>query len=149
MTRPRAPRPKYPSDFKNYHEARRPGLPHTVRFPEELLEKYGQLKIALGLRKSYADVIRFLIEAAEPAIASILQERAGRVVLDRMEEEPPADVDMMGDPDGDIEDKLPLNGSGSDGSENDVAEEAGETAGDSEDEDPEFWKTPLAQKVLN
>ncbi|KAL3677058.1 hypothetical protein R1sor_027006 [Riccia sorocarpa] len=35
MTRP--PRPKYPSDTKNYHDLRKTRCAHTVRLPEELL----------------------------------------------------------------------------------------------------------------
>ncbi|KAL3696412.1 hypothetical protein R1sor_010488 [Riccia sorocarpa] len=53
MTRP--PRPKYPSDSRNYHEIQKPGHAHTVRLPEELLEKYTALKIALGPKKSHVD----------------------------------------------------------------------------------------------
>ncbi|KAL2612269.1 hypothetical protein R1flu_023961 [Riccia fluitans] len=42
MTRP--PRPKYPSDSKNYHEIRRPGCAQTIRLPEELLDTYVTLR---------------------------------------------------------------------------------------------------------
>ncbi|KAL3680501.1 hypothetical protein R1sor_023457 [Riccia sorocarpa] len=71
MTRP--PRPRYPSDTKNYHDARHPGCPHTIRLPEELLDTYVALKRALGARTSHADVVRFLFEAADAAIASVVQ----------------------------------------------------------------------------
>ncbi|KAL3687939.1 hypothetical protein R1sor_014248 [Riccia sorocarpa] len=33
MTRP--PRPKYPSDLRNYHDIRKPCSAHTIRVPEE------------------------------------------------------------------------------------------------------------------
>ncbi|KAL3684533.1 hypothetical protein R1sor_002555 [Riccia sorocarpa] len=77
MTRP--PRPKYTSDAQNYHEIRKPDHAHAVRLPEELLEKYTALKNALGPKKSYADVISLLWQAAEPAISSILHEREDNV----------------------------------------------------------------------
>ncbi|KAL3697018.1 hypothetical protein R1sor_011094 [Riccia sorocarpa] len=38
----RPPRPKYPSDSKNFHEVRRPGYAHTIRLPEELPSKYSE-----------------------------------------------------------------------------------------------------------
>ncbi|KAL3684035.1 hypothetical protein R1sor_008785 [Riccia sorocarpa] len=71
MTRP--PRPRYPSDSKNYHDARKPNCPHTIRLPEELLDTYLALKRALGAKTSHADVIRFLFEAADAAISSVVQ----------------------------------------------------------------------------
>ncbi|KAL3682660.1 hypothetical protein R1sor_000682 [Riccia sorocarpa] len=66
MTRP--PRPKYPSDAKDYHEIRRPGCAHTIRLPEDLLPTYVNLKRCLRPRTSHTDVIRFLFEASEAAI---------------------------------------------------------------------------------
>ncbi|KAL3677928.1 hypothetical protein R1sor_020884 [Riccia sorocarpa] len=71
MTRP--PRPKYPSDAKNYHDLRRPGFAHTIRLPEELLQLYVNLKCALGPRTTHADVIRVLFEAAEATIQAVMQ----------------------------------------------------------------------------
>ncbi|KAL3687709.1 hypothetical protein R1sor_014018 [Riccia sorocarpa] len=55
MTRP--PRPKYPSDAKDYHEIHRP-------------------------RPSHADMIRFLFEAADAAIQAVVQSNEFRVVMD-------------------------------------------------------------------
>ncbi|KAL3680974.1 hypothetical protein R1sor_023930 [Riccia sorocarpa] len=80
MTRP--PRPKYPSDSKNYHEQRRPGFTQTIRLPEDLLETFTSLKGSLGSRKSNADVIRFLFEAAEPAITSMIEAESSRLLPD-------------------------------------------------------------------
>ncbi|KAL3676294.1 hypothetical protein R1sor_026242 [Riccia sorocarpa] len=80
MTRP--PRPKYPTDSKNYHEARRPGHAHTIRLPEELLDTYLQLKKSLGARSSHADVIRFLFDAAESAITSVIQASEPQLIPD-------------------------------------------------------------------
>ncbi|KAL3701623.1 hypothetical protein R1sor_019645 [Riccia sorocarpa] len=110
MTRP--PRPKYPSDHINYHEQRRPGLAHTIRLPEELLPTYNALKVSLGARASHADVIRFLFEAAEPAIHVQLHAAEIRVVSDSQNDLP------MSDP-----------------CEHDFNEEAGEIAADSDDSD--------------
>ncbi|KAL3682541.1 hypothetical protein R1sor_000563 [Riccia sorocarpa] len=72
-----------PSDGKNYHEVRRPGYAHTIRLPEELLETYAALKRALGSNKSHADVVRFLFEAADPAISAVLQRETGRAMNDQ------------------------------------------------------------------
>ncbi|KAL3696782.1 hypothetical protein R1sor_010858 [Riccia sorocarpa] len=69
----RPPRPKYPSDSKNYHKIRRPSQPHTVRLPEELLETYVSLKRTLGQRTSHANIVRFLFEAADAAISAVVQ----------------------------------------------------------------------------
>ncbi|KAL3701138.1 hypothetical protein R1sor_019160 [Riccia sorocarpa] len=69
----RLPRPKYPSDSRNFHKVPRPGYTHTIRLPEELLETYCSLKRALGLRSSHEDVLRFLFEAAKGAITAVLQ----------------------------------------------------------------------------
>ncbi|KAL3676905.1 hypothetical protein R1sor_026853 [Riccia sorocarpa] len=71
MTRP--PRPKYPSDLRNYHEIRKPGFAHTVRLPEELLETYEKLKRAMGPKTTHADALRFIFEAAESAIQAVVQ----------------------------------------------------------------------------
>ncbi|KAL3691385.1 hypothetical protein R1sor_005036 [Riccia sorocarpa] len=54
----RHPRPKYPSDQKNYHEQRCPGCAHTIRLPEDLLPMYQQLKRSLGSRSTHADKIQ-------------------------------------------------------------------------------------------
>ncbi|KAL3693011.1 hypothetical protein R1sor_006662 [Riccia sorocarpa] len=80
MTLP--PRPKYPSDQKNYHDTRKPGFAHTIRLPEELLGVYVSLKHALGPRSSHADVIRFLFEAAETSIQAVIQANEAHVVRD-------------------------------------------------------------------
>ncbi|KAL3702088.1 hypothetical protein R1sor_020110 [Riccia sorocarpa] len=101
MTRP--PRPKYPSDLKNYHELRKPGCAHTIRLPEELLVTYVDLKRALGARTTHADVIRFLFEAADPAIQAALQSDAFRVVHDSQEEGVPGNDEEI-DPDVDFGD---------------------------------------------
>ncbi|KAL3686945.1 hypothetical protein R1sor_013254 [Riccia sorocarpa] len=61
MTRP--PRPKYPSDAKNYHDLKRLGFAHTVRLPEELLDIYVNLKRTL---KEAA--IAAVVQAAEPLV---------------------------------------------------------------------------------
>ncbi|KAL3688173.1 hypothetical protein R1sor_014482 [Riccia sorocarpa] len=132
----RPPRPKYPSDTKNYHESRRPGFSLTVRLPEELLDKYVALKNELGPHKSHANVIRFLFEAAEPAIANVLQERSYRVVIDS-NCVAPVDVDMQGDPDGDVEDEIDMSISDSGGSDCEIEVDPGQVAADSEDDDPE------------
>ncbi|KAL3684744.1 hypothetical protein R1sor_002766 [Riccia sorocarpa] len=118
MTRP--PRPKYPSDSRNYHEIRKPGHAHTVRLPEELLEKYMVLKNALGPKKSHADVIRFLWEAAEPAISSILQGKRDRVVLNWTEDVPNSSVPIQQDPDGGMDDEAMSNPDDSQGSDMDI-----------------------------
>ncbi|KAL3690137.1 hypothetical protein R1sor_016446 [Riccia sorocarpa] len=112
MTRP--PRPKYPSDQKNYHEQRRPGCAHTIRLPEDLLPMYQQLKCGLGSRSTHADVIRFLFEAADAAIQAVLQSAEVRVVADSVQLNV-LDDDVIADPDDD----------------------PGEIAEDSEESDPE------------
>ncbi|KAL3692876.1 hypothetical protein R1sor_006527 [Riccia sorocarpa] len=101
MTRP--PRPKYPSDSKNYHDLRRPGFAHTVRLPEELLDTYTNLKKALGPKSSHADVLRFVFEATESAISAVLQAVEPLVAPDsqvNVEDDLPADayMDVMQDP---------------------------------------------------
>ncbi|KAL3685389.1 hypothetical protein R1sor_003411 [Riccia sorocarpa] len=136
MTRP--PLPKYPSDMKNYHESRRPGYAHTVRLPEELLEKYVALKNPLGPRKSHADVIRFLFEAAEPAIASVLRERSDRAVIDS-DSVAPVDVEMQCDPDGPVDDEIEAGMSDSGGSDVEFDEDPGQVARDSEDDEPSCY----------
>ncbi|KAL3694997.1 hypothetical protein R1sor_008648 [Riccia sorocarpa] len=133
MTRP--PRPRYPSDAKNYHETRRPGFAHTVRLPQELLDKYTALKLALGPRKSHADVIRFLFEAAEPAIASVLQERSDRVVIEQ-DSVNPVDVEMQCDPDGDVADEIEPDMSNLCNSDGEIEQDPGQVAADSEDDEP-------------
>ncbi|KAL3691361.1 hypothetical protein R1sor_005012 [Riccia sorocarpa] len=135
MTRP--PRPKYPSDSHNYHEIRKPGHAHTVRLPEELLEKYTALKNALGPKKSHADVIRFLWEAAEPAISSILQEKEDHVVLHWTEEVPSSMEPMQHDSDGGMDDETMSNPDESQ-SDIDIALESADIAPDSEEDDPEL-----------
>ncbi|KAL3685848.1 hypothetical protein R1sor_003870 [Riccia sorocarpa] len=135
MTRP--PRPKYPSDSRNYHEIRKPGHAHTVRLPEELLEKYTALKIALGPKKSHADVIHFLWEAAEPAISSIMGETEDCVVLDWTEELPNCSVPMQQDPDGGMDDKTMSNPDESE-CDDDITLETGDVAPDSEDDKTEL-----------
>ncbi|KAL3684233.1 hypothetical protein R1sor_002255 [Riccia sorocarpa] len=90
MTRP--PRPRYPSDTKNYHDARRPGCPHTIRLPEELLDTYVALKRALGAKTSHADVIRFLFEAADAAITSVVQAAEPVVCQDSQNVEEPGEI---------------------------------------------------------
>ncbi|KAL3681385.1 hypothetical protein R1sor_024341 [Riccia sorocarpa] len=113
----RLPRPKYPSDCKNYHEVWRPGYAHTIRLPEELLKTYAALKRALGVNKSHVDVVRFLFEAADPTISAVLQRESDRA----MDESVPAANDGQfvdpgeADPDDDLDEN----------SEIDVAEEAG------------------------
>ncbi|KAL3688601.1 hypothetical protein R1sor_014910 [Riccia sorocarpa] len=134
MTRP--PRPKYPSDARNYHEVRKPGFAHTVRLPEDLLDKYAELKTALGPRKSHTDVIRFLFEAAEPAITSMLTNRANRVVLD-WTGEGDVDVVMQADPDVAVAEDLPAEDDQSEESDGEIARELGQVAADSDD-DPEI-----------
>ncbi|KAL3692598.1 hypothetical protein R1sor_006249 [Riccia sorocarpa] len=132
MTRP--PRPKYPSDSKNYHDIRKPGCAHTVRLPEELIEKYVALKNALGSRKSHADVIRFLFEAAEPAIAAVLQQCEDHVVIDS-EEIPIVEPEIQRDPDEIVDDEK-FDNDGSECSDVDIAWEAiPEVVADSEDDE--------------
>ncbi|KAL3693655.1 hypothetical protein R1sor_007306 [Riccia sorocarpa] len=132
MTRP--PRPKYPSDSKNYHDIRKPGCAHTVRLPEELIEKYVALKNALDSRKSHADVIRFLFEAAEPAIAAVLQQREDHIVIDA-EEIPIVEPEIQHDPDEIVDDET-FDIDGSECSDVDVAREAvPEVVADSEDDE--------------
>ncbi|KAL3695438.1 hypothetical protein R1sor_009514 [Riccia sorocarpa] len=132
MTRP--PRPKYPSDSKNYHDIRKPGCAHTVRLPEELIEKYVALKNALGSRKSHADVIRFLFEAAEPAIAAVMQQREDHVVIDS-EEIPIVEPEIQHDPDEIVDDET-FDNDGSECSDVDIAREAiPEVVADSEDDE--------------
>ncbi|KAL3698707.1 hypothetical protein R1sor_012783 [Riccia sorocarpa] len=97
------PRPKYPSDVKNYHELRSPGLAHTIRLPEELLDIYTTLKNALGPQKSHADVVHFLFEAAEPVITAMLQASHQRAVSNSQDTGPSYEA-MVDDPDGDIQD---------------------------------------------
>ncbi|KAL3692708.1 hypothetical protein R1sor_006359 [Riccia sorocarpa] len=132
MTRP--PRPKYPSDSKNYHDIRKPGAAHTVRLPEELIEKYVALKNALGSRKSHTDVIHFLFEAAEPAIAAVLHSREDRVVVD-LEEIPNVTPGIQRDPD-QIIDEETFEDDGSECSDVDMVQDAtAETVADSEDDE--------------
>ncbi|KAL3697944.1 hypothetical protein R1sor_012020 [Riccia sorocarpa] len=100
MTRP--PRPKYPSDAKDYHEIRRPGCAHTIRLPEDLLPTYVNLKRCLGPRTSHADVIRFLFEASEAAIQGVVQSNEFRVVVDSQDDGIQDDAEEL-DPDvGDV-----------------------------------------------
>ncbi|KAL3684137.1 hypothetical protein R1sor_002159 [Riccia sorocarpa] len=100
MTRP--PRPKYPSDAKDYHEIRRPGCAHTIRLPEDLLPTYVNLKRCLGPRTSHADVIRFLFEASEAAIQGVVQSNEFRVVVDSQDDGIEDDAEEL-DPDvGDV-----------------------------------------------
>ncbi|KAL2636453.1 hypothetical protein R1flu_007932 [Riccia fluitans] len=80
MTRP--PRPKYPSDSKNYHEIRRPGCAQTIRLPEELLDTYVTLRRCLGTKTSHATVIRFLFEAADATITAVIQAEDARIIQD-------------------------------------------------------------------
>ncbi|KAL3690843.1 hypothetical protein R1sor_004494 [Riccia sorocarpa] len=77
MTRP--PRPKYPSDSKNYHEQRRPRFTQTIWLPEDLMETYASLKRCLGPNKYHADVVRFLFEAADGAIMSVIEAERSRL----------------------------------------------------------------------
>ncbi|KAL3697262.1 hypothetical protein R1sor_011338 [Riccia sorocarpa] len=134
MTRP--PRPKYP-DSRNYHEIQKPGHAHTVRLPEELLEKYTALKIALGPKKSHADVFRFLWEAAEPAISSLMGETEDRVVLDWSDEVPNSSVPVQQDPDGSMDDETMSNPDESE-QDDDIQLETGDVAPDSEDDEEEM-----------
>ncbi|KAL3697261.1 hypothetical protein R1sor_011337 [Riccia sorocarpa] len=134
MTRP--PRPKYPSDSRNYHEIRKPGHAHTVRLPEELLDKYTALKIALGPKKSHADVFRFLWEAAEPAISSLMGETEDRVVLDWSDEVPNSSDPVQQDPDGSMDDETMSNPDESE-QDDDIQLETGDVAPDSEDDEEE------------
>ncbi|KAL3684819.1 hypothetical protein R1sor_002841 [Riccia sorocarpa] len=83
MTRP--PCPKYPSDFKNYHEMRKPGCAHTIRLPEESVMTYIDLKCSLEALTTHADEIWFLFETA-PAMQATLQSAAFRVVLNSKED---------------------------------------------------------------
>ncbi|KAL3688317.1 hypothetical protein R1sor_014626 [Riccia sorocarpa] len=100
MTRP--PRPKYPSDAKDYHEIRRPGCAHTIQLPEDLLPTYVNLKRCLGPRTSHADVIRFLFEASEAAIQGVVQSNEFRVVVDSQDDGIHDDAEEL-DPDvGDV-----------------------------------------------
>ncbi|KAL2632578.1 hypothetical protein R1flu_004057 [Riccia fluitans] len=71
MTRP--PCPKYPFDNKNYHEIKRPGCAQTIRLPEELLDTYVTLRRCLGPKTSHVAIIRFLFEAANAAITTVLE----------------------------------------------------------------------------
>ncbi|KAL3675066.1 hypothetical protein R1sor_025014 [Riccia sorocarpa] len=48
-------RPKNPSDCKNYHELRKPGLAHTIRLPEELLTTYNDLKRSIRAKTTHTD----------------------------------------------------------------------------------------------
>ncbi|KAL3682856.1 hypothetical protein R1sor_000878 [Riccia sorocarpa] len=89
MTHP--PRPRYCSDSKNYHNAR-PGCPHTIRLPEELLDTYVALKQALGPMTSHADVIRFSFEAADVAIAYVVQAAEPVVCSDSQNVPEPAET---------------------------------------------------------
>ncbi|KAL3680545.1 hypothetical protein R1sor_023501 [Riccia sorocarpa] len=100
MTRP--PRPKYPSDLRNYHEIRKPGFAHTVRLPEELLETYEKLKRAMGPKTTHADALRFIFEAAESAIQAVVQAAEPIVVGDSQHDddnEPPIVWDFTGEGD--------------------------------------------------
>ncbi|KAL3700090.1 hypothetical protein R1sor_018112 [Riccia sorocarpa] len=63
MTHP--PRPKYPSDAKNYHDMRWPGFAHTIRLPEELLQPYVNLKVTLGPRTTHADEEPLMVDPDE------------------------------------------------------------------------------------
>ncbi|KAL3676843.1 hypothetical protein R1sor_026791 [Riccia sorocarpa] len=112
MTRP--PRPKYPSDSKNYHETRRPG---------------------------------FLFEAAEPAIASVLQERSDRVVIEQ-DSIDPVDVKMQCDPDGDVADEIGPDMSDSGNSDGEIEEDPGQVAVDSEDDDPSCCADSQARSTV-
>ncbi|KAL2635868.1 hypothetical protein R1flu_007347 [Riccia fluitans] len=76
------PRPKYPSDSKNYHEIRRPGCAQTIRLPKELLDTYVTLKRYLGPKTSHVAVIRFLFEAADAAITAVIQAKDARIIRD-------------------------------------------------------------------
>ncbi|KAL3694029.1 hypothetical protein R1sor_007680 [Riccia sorocarpa] len=150
MTRP--PRPKYPSDCKNYHELRKPGLAHTIRLPEELLQTYDDLKRSLGPRTTHADVIRFLFEAADPAIQAALQSANFWVVIDSHEdamqhdnEEADPDIDL-----GDVADD-------SEESDDETVAEAGSivevrnnfTIPDSQPELNSITATPVATEAVN
>ncbi|KAL3675677.1 hypothetical protein R1sor_025625 [Riccia sorocarpa] len=123
MTRP--PRPKYPSDAKDYHELRRPGCAHTVRLPEDLLPTYAQLKRSLGRNTSHADVIRFLFEAADPAIQAAIQRTNVQVVIDS-QEETVADFPPSMDPNDDIVEDAP----DSEESDHEMLDEAGDLRAD-------------------
>ncbi|KAL2642803.1 hypothetical protein R1flu_010390 [Riccia fluitans] len=78
----RLPRPKYPSDSKNYHEIRRPGCAQTIRLPEELLDTSVTLRRCLGPKTSHAAVIRFLFEAIDAAITAVIQVEDARIIRD-------------------------------------------------------------------
>ncbi|KAL2628589.1 hypothetical protein R1flu_013275 [Riccia fluitans] len=106
----RPPRPKYPSDDRNYHEIRRPGFTHTICLLQDLLETYVQLKNALGPKTSHATVVRFLFEAAEPAITSVLQAAEVRMPPDSVDPHV-AEEEMFQDPEielGDVTDNAEL-----------------------------------------
>ncbi|KAL3701498.1 hypothetical protein R1sor_019520 [Riccia sorocarpa] len=80
MTRP--PKPKYPSDAENYHKMRRSGYAHTIRDPEELLERYSSFKHAIGPKNSHADVMQFFFYTADTAINVVVQSAEARMVQD-------------------------------------------------------------------
>ncbi|KAL3701871.1 hypothetical protein R1sor_019893 [Riccia sorocarpa] len=91
------------------------GFAHTIRLPEDLLDTYDELKRALGLRTSHADVIRLLFGVAETAIQSLIQSSLLQFVVDSKagfsgEEvmlEDPGDCDAADDPSEVAEDSDP------------------------------------------
>ncbi|KAL3699113.1 hypothetical protein R1sor_017135 [Riccia sorocarpa] len=121
MTRP--PRPKYPSDAKNYHDLRCPGFAHMIRLPEELLQPYVNLKRALDPRTTHTDVIRFLFEAAEAAIQAVMQSDNVLAIPDSQEEGRMDDLDEA-DPD----DTVGNVAADSEDSDLEVLDETGRTA---------------------
>ncbi|KAL3687031.1 hypothetical protein R1sor_013340 [Riccia sorocarpa] len=79
------PRPRYPSDRKDYHKRRNPDWAHSVRIPEDC--RFFALKDALS--SSMADTIRFIIDAVDTAIQLFLETRAARVIPDSQAQDCP------------------------------------------------------------
>ncbi|KAL3695327.1 hypothetical protein R1sor_009403 [Riccia sorocarpa] len=80
------PRGKYHSDLINYHKRRKPDSPHSLRLPEDRIDRF--VEIREGLCMSVADTLRFVIDAAEPGVERAIADRRERVVTDPAEVEP-------------------------------------------------------------
>ncbi|KAL3675849.1 hypothetical protein R1sor_025797 [Riccia sorocarpa] len=80
------PRRKYPSDLINYHKRHKPDSPHSLRLPEDRIDRF--VEIREGLCMSVADTLRFVIDAAESAVERAIADRRERVVTAPAEVEP-------------------------------------------------------------
>ncbi|KAL3678183.1 hypothetical protein R1sor_021139 [Riccia sorocarpa] len=79
------PRPKYPSDTKDYHKIRRPGCTHNSASGGPATDICKPQTMPWS-RMSHADVIRFLFEAAEATIQGVMQVNEFRVVVDSQDD---------------------------------------------------------------